>query len=229
MIQNLKSYIKRVKELLQDPRTRAATILVLWFFFFLFVFSTLNTNRKSSSPTYSTIDKWKSSNNYEAKINITRNDEIYHIDSVRNGNQEVFSLDDRTYILDYNKLYVFENDLKLLKESTILLDFDFLKLRPNFLGQLVSNGNLEYTTNYESGIIKKGYSIETAKFVELYDGMIITDDTRVIVELTEQDNVITEVNLDLKNYQKYNQDLIKEYKIQIIYSSIGMISNINLE
>ena len=131
--------------------------------------------------------------------------------------------------MDYNKLYVFENDLKLLKESTILLDFDFLKLRPNFLGQLVSNGILEYTTNYESGIIKKGYSIETAKFVELYDGMIITDDTRVIVELTEQDNVITEVNLDLKNYQKYNQDLIKEYKIQIIYSSIGMISNINLE
>lgn len=229
MIEKLKIYIKKIKELLQNPRTRAATILVLWFFFFLFVFSTLNTSKKSSSTTYSAMDKWQNSNNYETEITITINDSIYHMNAVRNKNYEAISLDGRTYLLEDNYLYMFQNDMKILQDNVILLDFDFLKLRPNFLRQLISNGKLEYTTNYESGMTKKGYSIETAQFVLLYNGLKITDDSTVLIELVEQNNVITEVNLDLKNYQKYNQNNIEEYKIQIVYSNIGLVSNVNLE
>lgn len=224
-------YVKLILELLENRRTRAAVILVLWMIFFIFVFSVFDMKGEhfSKTPIYEKMNEWENRTNYEYHIIWTINQNTHFMFGSRNGNYETFSLGNDTYTLEENHLFLWENDTKKWKENTILLGYDVLKLRPTFLSQILSYGNLEYTTKYETGMIKKGYSIPTAKFVELYHQTEIIDDSMINIEVVEQDQIVTEVSLDLTQFQKYSQELINQYKIQIKYSNIGKVSNIELE
>lgn len=224
-------YVKLILELLQNPRTRAAVILVLWMLFFIFVFSLFDMRGEPSlkTPMYEEMNEWENRNNYEYHIIWTINQDTHFISGIRNENYETFSYQKDTYTLEANQLFLWENDVKKEQESTILLGYDVLKLRPKFLSKMLSYGNLEYTTKYKTGMIKKGYSIPMAKFVELYHQTVITDDSIITMEVVEQDKTVTEISLDLTPFQKYSQELINQYKIQIKYSNIGKVSNIELE
>lgn len=233
MIKKIKEnkYIEKIREWRKNPRTRAATSLFLWGIFFLFVFVVLDVrgNHTSNQSVYSVTQKWANEKNYKYEMTFTINQETFVVNGIRSEERETFSLQEQTYYLENDKLYAFQNDTKVLQEYTTILGYDFLKLRPEFLSQLLSYGKLEYTTNYESGAVSKGYSINTAKFIKLYDGSEIADDSTIKVEVLETNNTITEMKLDLINYKKYSEEIINSYQIKIVYSDIGIKSNIELE
>lgn len=233
MIQKIKEnqYIQRIKELLQNKRTRAITQLVLWMLFFVFVFYTFDLRgKKTQNPKEKTvIETWMEQKNYQYQMTFSINQEDILVKGIRNQLQEVFSLQSRTYYFNDNKLYLFENDIEIPQEYTTILGYEFLKLRPEFLGQLLSYGKLEYTTNYETGMVRKAYSIPIAKFVYLYDGTQITDEDDIKIELLENEKVITEVNLDLTSFFRYSENIIEQYKVTITYFDIGTDANIKLE
>lgn len=226
MIKKIKEneYVVKIQELLKNRRTRALVSLGLWLIFFVFVFSLLGKEEKPNLPKPVVIES-----NYEYQMTFVVNEATYLIHGVRNGNEESFSLLNQTYFLEHDQLYLFFNDTKVLQSSTSLLNIDFLKLRPEFLKKLVLEENLEYTTKYESGVIKKGYSVPVSKFVELYDGSVITDDQLISIELSEKDGLLIEVHMDLVNFQKYSQEMITNYEIKIVYSHIGDEVNTKLE
>lgn len=233
MIKKIKEnqYIEKIRELRKKPRTRAAISLLLWGIFFLFVFVALDVrgNHTKEPPVYHVTWKWENEKNYKYQMTFTINQDTFLVNGIRNGEKEAFSLQEQTYYLEDKHLYIFQNDTKVLQEYTTLLGYDFLKLRPEFLSQLLSHGELEYTTNYESGQVSKGYSINTAKFVSLLDGLEIIDDSTIKMEVLENNHMITEVKIDLTNYQKYSEEIIDSYQVKIVYSDIGTVSNVELE
>lgn len=216
--------VVKIRELLKNRRTRAFVSLGLWLIFFIFVFSLLGNSENANHPAPVKIES-----NYQYQMTFLINDQTYVVNGVRNGKNESFSLSNQTYFLENDQLYLFFNDTKVLQNSTILLDIDFLKLRPEFFKKLVLQGNLEYTTNYESGVVKKGYSVPVSKFVELYDGSMITDDHTLTIELSENHGTLVEANIDFTNFQKYNQKAILNYQVEIVYSDIGEMEDIRLE
>ena len=232
MINKIKEnkYIKIIRELWQNTRTRAAVILGLWIIFFVFVFAVFDIRgNHTSSTSYNAIETWKESKNYEYDMEITVNQDTYLIRGMRNSNLETFSFQEMSYYLENEFLFVFQNVQKIFQENTILLGIDFLKLRPEFLNKVLQYGKLEYTTKYESGEIRKGYQISTAKFVELYQNLEITDDSFVEIEVVEKENQITSISLNLTDFEKYYQKNIINYEIEIKYSNIGMVSNLKFE
>lgn len=234
MIKKIKEnqYVKLGKELWENRRTRALVKLVLWGFFFLIVFAvfdvrgTHNSKKELSNPR----DEWKLMSNYKSEITFTINEETYILNSARNGFHEKLTIGEDIYYLEQDFLYHLEGYNKIFIKETSLLGYDLLKLRPNFLNEVLLNSKLEYTTNYEeSGIIKKGYSISTAKFVELYHQSMITDDSFIKIEVIEKDNQIIEIELDLKELKKYSQDVIYTYKIKIAYKDLGTVTKEEVE
>lgn len=225
-------YVKLVKELLENRRTRALVKLVLWGFFFLLIFSIFDV-RRTHTPKKDVLnsrDEWKVMSNYKSEITFTINEEIYILNSARNGDYEKLTIGEDTYYLEQNFLYHLEGYNKIFIKETSLLGYDLLKLRPNFLNEVLLNSKLEYTTNYEeSGLVKKGYSIGTAKFVELYRQAIITDDSFITLEVVEKNNQIVEIELDLKEMQKYSQEIIQTYKMKIVYKDFGIVSKEDVE
>lgn len=232
MINKLKEnkYIKIINELLQNKRTRAATKLVLWLIFFAFVFSVMdNGGNNSVKPTYDSYEQWKNRKNYDYQMTFNVNKDEYVVSGSRYNQKEIFYIANKQYYIENDYLYLYHNDQRIFQNDTKILDFDILKLRPNFLSTLIPYAKLEYTTTYENGMTKKGYSILTEKFSELYNNLVITDDSTVTMEVVEQDKEILEVNLDLKNYQKYSINDIENYKIRIVYSNINKVSDFILE
>lgn len=234
MIKKIKEneYVKLIKELLENRRTRALAILLLWGFFFLLIFSIFDV-RGTHTPKKEVLnprDEWKVASNYKSEIAFTINEETYILNSVRNGDYEKLTIGEDTYYLEQDFLYHLEGYNKVFIKETSLLGYDLLKLRPDFLNEVLLNSKLEYTTNYEeSGMIKKGYSIGTAKFVELYHQTMITDDSFITIEVIEKNNQIVEIVLDLKEMQKYSQAIIQTYKIKISYKDFGMVSKEEVE
>lgn len=214
-------YVKLVCGLLQNPRTKSMIILVFWAFFFLFIFLVFDVRGEKNYPVYTATDKWEKSNNYEYQVIFTINHDAHIVNGIRSDSYETFSLEGQNYYLEKDQLFLFFNDQKVPQDNTELLNYDFLKLRPAFLGKVLSNGTLEYTTNYQSGTIKKGYSIPASSFVTKEDKSLES----VSMEVVETNGIITEINLDLKALQPdYEQ-----YKINISYSNIGNFSNLELE
>ncbi|MCI9233015.1 MAG: hypothetical protein HFH08_00290 [Bacilli bacterium] len=234
MIKKVKEneYVKLVIELLENRKTRALVKLALWGFFFLLIFSIFDV-RGTHTPTKDTLsskEEWKTMLNYKSEITFTINEETYILNSVRNGSYEKLKIGEDVYYLEQDYLYHLEGYNKKFIKETSLLGYDLLKLRPDFLNEILLNSKLEYTTNYEdSKLVKKGYSINTAKFVELYHQSIITDDSFVTIEVMEKNNQIVQIELDLKEMQKYSQTIIQVYKIKIIYSDIGKVSKEEVE
>ncbi len=228
MIKKIKEneYVKLVKELLENRRTRAFVKLVLWGFFFLLIFSIFDVRgtHTSKKEILDPREKWKVMTNYKSEIIFTINEETYVLNSSRNGDYEKLTIGEDIYYLEQDFLYHLEGyDKKFIKETS-LLGYDLLKLRPDFLNEILLNGKLEYTTNYEDGeLVKKGYSMNTAKFVELYHQSVITDDSFITMEVTEKNNQIVEIELDLKEMQKYSQMIIQTYKIKIVYKDFGTV------
>ncbi len=234
MIKKIKEneYVKLVKELLENKRTRALVKLVLWGGFFLLVFSIFDVRgtRTSKKELSNPAGDWKSMSNYKSEVTFTINEETYILNSIRNGDYEKLTIGEDTYYLEQNFLYHLEGYNKIFIEETSLLGYDLLKLRPDFLNEVLRNSKLEYTTNYEANeLVKKGYSISTAKFVELYHQSIITDNTFMPIEVVEKNNQIVEIELDLKEMQGYSQTMIQTYKIKIVYRDFGTVTKTEVE
>lgn len=213
-IRNIKEHqiIKKIKELLQVPRYRSLVILGLWMIFFAFVFFLLN--HSSKPPTkYSAFDSWKNNIHYGYQMNVQVDKSTYLIEGSRNGENETFTLLEQSYYLEYGSLYVLENGQKKIQNNTVLFCVDFEKLKPSFLVPLLLEENLEYTTKYESGMIKKGYIVSATSFVEnSYES--------ILIEVVQKEGEIIEWNLDLTNIQNSENQCAD--KIQTIYTSIDI-------
>lgn len=212
-----------LNRLLQNKRARSAIILVLWMFFFFIVFSLLETEPKNTR--ISALDKWKIEEHYEYEMQIKKEGVSTSIKGIRNKNEEVFSFMNQTYFLDLENLYMFENDTKVLIDQNTI--FNFIKLRPNFLFELLSGGSLEYTTNYEKGDTKKGYSISASNISTFSSVLKALENSSVLLEVNENNETITKVKLELLNFQEENE--VVNYEIEIDYFNVGDIVNINLE
>lgn len=210
-------YIKWIFEFLKIPRAKAAVQLVLWIIFFIIVFVAFDIRK--SQPSKKILDMWDISEySYQATFQV--NQDKFLLAGTKKENIETIQFEDQEYRLEQDHLYVIQENQVVQKNSTELVYYDIRKLNLNFFKTIVSNATLEYTTNYESGLIRKGYSLNTAKFVEFYSGMSITDDSTIQIEIIEEAGVLKEIEIDLTPFQKHNQKIINTYRIKIVYSKI---------
>lgn len=210
-------YIKWISEFLKIPRAKATVQLVLWIIFFIIVFAAFDIRK--SQPPKKILDMWDVSEySYQATFQV--NQDKFLLTGTKKENTETIQFENQEYRLEQNRLYLIQENQVVQKNSTELVYYDIRKLNLNFFKTIVSNAALEYTTNYESGLIRKGYSLNTAKFVEFYSGMSITDDSTIQIETVEEAGVLKEIEFDLTPFQKYNQKIINTYQIKIVYSKI---------
>lgn len=212
------AYVKKFKELLENRRTRAAVILFLWFLFFLFIFAAFDV-RKPQKESYvsSTLEDWKGKTTYEYQMTLSIDDKEYKINGHKYVSREEFVLEDTVYYLENNLLYRLENGNRVPEENTVLLGLDFTKLSPTQLEEIISKGSLQYTTNYEDGLVKKGYEIPLSDVISWYRNLTVSDSNTMAIELSEKNKQIVEVNIDFTHVIQYSQPSIKNYQIKINY------------
>lgn len=224
-------FFKKLRELWKVPRYKSFIVLGLYFAFFLFViiYSTIVRSLNSNMPETVKMDattRLSIMDNYEYEYDvkaITPNGIFgYTVSGMRyNGNDNFEILNNDFYIAD-NIIYSVDENIDI----NSIVQFDLLAIRPNRIYEFLKESTLTDKIEYESGDIKYIYTIPVKNFnIAFLQG--IDDDNTDTVEITlyEEDDYITEIDLNIVSLMKLVDSSVLSYTIEIEYSNIGNIKN----
>lgn len=214
-------YIKNMREALKDPKKKALTQLGLYAIFFAFVFILVGLS--NTVPSDVVVEEYKTpKKNYEDmvsynyKIIYTSMDRIDVIEGAYYNSTSLFTYNNlRYYYEDY--LYVINDNSYALSS----IEYNIAKIFNKNLFTIFNELEEVSTTTYKNGMIMTDYKIDSNKIYNyLFDeGSTYSNTTNI--SITEKENVITSIVLDLTNLG------LNLNKIEIEYTNIDNIENLN--
>lgn len=213
------SFFKDIKEKLKNPKTRSLTLLGIYVLFFIFVFLVLNSGSETSNYTYeekkSTIDNFKDMESYQYKITYTNTLSIDIIDGTYYKNTSLYNFNNNKYYFDINN-YLIDNDSYYIS----VIQYNVSKIFNNNIYTIFENLEEISKTTYKNGMIEINYNLDSNIFYKYFYDLDSTYNNTVNVKITEKENYITSIFIDISNL---NIDL---KQIQIDYSNINNIQNL---
>lgn len=216
------NYIKKIKEFLKDPKKKSLTQLGIYAVFFIFVFALLSSGGNSSSSTIeyeekkSTFQNYKEMTSYNYKITYTSLDNIDIVEGTYFNNTSLFTLNNNKYYFE-NEYYLIDNDSYYLYN----IQYNVLKLFNVNLYNIFEYLEEESKTTYKDGKIETNYFIDTNKFYNYYYDLEGNYQDKLSIKITEVDNFITKIEINLINI---NDNL---NNIEIEYNDINNITSLD--
>lgn len=229
---DLKKIVSNFKELIKNPRYRAITILILYIFFFAFIIISLRTsntknyNQKESNNNYLySLNKIKS-NNYHYKYEVDLNNSKIIYEGDRYLEKEKFIKTENMVVetyYNYNGTYLKEINNVWSKIDNPYLYKEFKDLTN--LEEILKNATYESKTEFNDNHNIYTYKISTTSLIKIVENKIIDldDVPNTIVLTTNEDNEVTNIELDLVPYINYTNGENNELKIILSYSKFGEI------
>lgn len=213
----MKKIIENFKVLWMDERGRALIKLSAYLLFMVFVImyarSIVHNPNNNEKTVKSSYEKFISQINYVADIKVDE-EQI----SLTGGDITSFTYNEENYIVIDSK--VTKNQI----EAEDDFDIYFWKVTPKFIGEILTNREPEYTSNYKDGLVKKGYKISLYDFLEKHNiSNVNVDDIETIpdeyIEVVIEDagNKIELVTLNLDSYYRFVTGENKSFSIEIKY------------
>ena len=238
---NKKVTFKNLVDAWHNPRGRAAILLCGYLIFMIFVVGSLKSNLKtvptnnSNNTTDESVSeeknnvKYENYSNYEYEVKITSNDITNTYLSKKNNNKSLITdTNNQTYYLEDGILYIVTELGKTLYNYNTY-DLDLTTLTPYNINSLINQATLNYTTNFANGNIEKNYILSLSAFAKLMFGSDISSSEVVSITTTTNNDLITNVVLDLSNYEKYKGSNINKFIISITYSNLNGVPEINVD
>lgn len=207
-MRKLRETFNFIREKLRNPRTRAATILGLYFIFFIFVIVWLrsvptNTTNNESDEKIVNYSEVQKSYDYQYNIEISTTDDSlkYLITGNYNKENEIRKIE---FYNNETNSYEITNEYEFVNDKLLVLD--------NIISY-VNNLESEFSTNYKDGTIQKNYLVPINKIDEYLE-----NNNTIEINVYKKDDFITKIILDTTNLDKvYNENILKvkytlEYK-----------------
>ena len=214
-------YIKKIKEALKDPKKRSLTQLGLWLIFFIFVFAVLSSAETPSidipvvEDSKTSLEVYQEMKGYTYKVTYTNIDKIDIIEGTYYNNTSLFNFNTLKYYYD-NSLYVIDNDSYYLSN----IEYDITKIFNNNFKDIISKLEEQSKTAYKDGTVTTNYTILTSDIYNYLYGVESTYTTYTNISITERENIITDIMIDLNNID------LNLKKIEIQYSNIDNIKSL---
>lgn len=219
MEENEESKFKRIvikfKQLWKDKRYRSIIILLMYLIFFAVIFSILNLNNDKAQLDYNKPISFKDYNVYNFNTQLDINTMIYNLSGKRNQDRYEFIYDNQTFNMNYNDL----------KQSTLDINIiNSFEFTPLLINNMLENSLLisEKKVVSTNEIITE-YSLDLDKYLQILDYKLDIYDYNDMISImvTEIDEQVTCITLDLTNFYKNLEESYQEYKITINYSNIN--------
>jgi len=215
-MKKLREIFEFTKEKLKNPRTRAATILGIYFIFFIFIFVGLKTptsdNQNNNGKNITNYDIVQTDYKYKHAIEISTTDNTlrYLVSGSYINERETQKIE--FYNKETNQ-YEETNEYQFINEK--LLDL-------NIIIDYLNNIESEFSTEYKDGTIQKNYLIPITKIDET-----LNNKDNIEINIYEKDEFITKIIIDSSNLDKiYNENFLK-VKYILEYSKSAEIVDTN--
>jgi len=214
-------YIREIREMLKDPKKKSLTMLGLYFVFFAFVFIFLNTAERTTSihevPKEKTsFEYYSDMTGYNYKISYINLDKIDIIEGSYYDSKSIFTYNNVKYYYE-DALYVIDNDSYYLGN----IEYNISKVFNNNLSTIIEELEEESKTTYKDGTIITNYTIESNKIYNYLYGLESTYDNFVSVSITEKENKICNIIIDLTNLG------LNLTKIEVEYSYLNEVTSLS--
>lgn len=216
------NYINKTKEFLKDPKKKALTQLAIYGVFFIFVFILLNSssgrvNTPIIEESKTPIQYYEDMTSYDYKVIYTNIDKVDIIEGTYYNNTSLFTYNNLKYYYE-NALYVINNDSYIPSN----IEYDVSKIFNKNLYTIFESLNEESKTTYKDGKVITNYTLDSNIIYNyLYNAESIYDNF-VNISVTEKDNIITTIVLDLSNLG------LTLNKIEVEYNNINNIESLNI-
>lgn len=216
------SYIKKAKEFLKDPKKKALTQLAIYGVFFIFVFILINSSgNRVSTPiveeSKTPIEYYEDMASYDYKVTYTNIDKVDVIEGTYYENTSLFTYNNLKYYYD-DLLYVIDNDSYILSN----IEYDVSKIFNKNLHTMFDNLNEESKTTYKDGKVITNYTLDSKVIHQYLYNTESTYTNLVNVSITESNEIVTHISIDLINLGLHLN------KIEVEYSNINNIESLDV-
>lgn len=211
--------LRKVRESLKDPKKRSLTILGFYFIFFIFVFAFLNTAERPAtiqSDNKTPIDHYSNMKGYNYKITYTNINKVDVIEGSYYDNKSIFTYNNMKYYFE-DSLYVIDNDTYYLGS----IEYDVAKIFSNNFSTIINNLEEESKTTYKDGTIITNYTVDSNMIYNYLYGLDSTYNNLVSVSITEKENEIHNIVIDLTNLG------LNLTKIEVEYSYLNEVTDLS--
>lgn len=237
----IRLYYDRFKELWGNPRGRAAILLGVYGLFLLFVVGGVRTNlntKKSmtNNETQPAQEKKESKvsfedmDNYEYDMKVTKNEEITLFQGKHYEKLDLFihTGTNQAYYVEEGNTYQIINGMKT-PLTTPLYNIDISKFTPEFIGTLLKEATLDYTTNYSTGVEKKNYILSVPAFMRLVYGTTVSSNEIITITTSMKNQEMQNVEIDLLGYERATDSSITKMMIEITYKNLGGVLDFHID
>ena len=212
-----KKVINKFRELWKDKRYRSLMILLMYLIFFIIIFSILNFDSGKVHSNYEQTIEFKDYNIYDFSIELDINTFVYSLNGKRYQDKYEFIFDNQNFDMNYDEIRQSNLDINIVNV------FEFT---PYFINNMLDNSVLiSEKKMVATNEIVKEYSLDLSKYLQIldYNLDIYNPDDIILITMTELDNQVTNIKLDLTNFYKNLEEAYQEYKITINYSNLNNI------
>lgn len=213
----IKNFFSKFKELWSDRRYRSIIKLSLYFIFFAIIFLFLGLSTKNEY-SYDEVVNFEDYVSYEFVTNININDNIYNLNGERYYEKYKFLYNDEIFNLNY------EDIQESYLDKNIINSFNFT---PDLIDNIINNSELVSEKKIiSSNQIISEYSISLSKYLGILDFNLSNYDNHDFISIivTESDNLVTKIELNLTNFYKNMEEDYFKYEISISYNSINSVN-----
>lgn len=213
----MREKIEAFKKLWAIPRYKAIIQLILWISFFFILYLVMCTiaifnkpvQNNSNIVVKTALENYQEMSNYEY---------IYEYNYILNNENKSLTIngtkynDQNTFKLLGTKYSIIDNTILDVNNNTVtnLTDYDITLLLPNNIVALLETAINKEVTKYSDGKAKTEYE---------FDDMLITT--------YDNNQYITEIELDLTKYMQKTNSKITYYTIKITYENINNIDSLS--
>ena len=214
-------YIKKIKELLKDPKKKALIQLGLYAIFFIIVFILLNgeSSTITDSPTIeepnTSIEAYTDMTSYNYKVTYTNINKIDIIEGTYYNNTSLFTYNNLKYYYE-DSLYIIDNDSYYLSN----IEYNISKIFNKNLYFIINELEEESKTTYKDGTVVTNYTIDSNKIYKYLYDTESSYTNLVNVSITENEKEIHNIVIDLTNLG------LNLTKIEVEYSYLIMITSL---
>ena len=160
----MKQFFKYLYSIRKQPRGRALIEIGLYVILFLILFALLN-HGSSSSPTLTPEEQYANLKEYTYHMKMNMGEVTYDVIGNKTENSEIITINDNTYqVVDGNMI-------DETGETIFDFDFDWNLYSPQQLSIFISQGIVNFTTQYKDESIMTEYEMECSIWNETINGI----------------------------------------------------------
>ena len=202
----MKDTYKLIKELLKNKRYRSLVILGMYLIFITVVVLSIKNVPTKEITTDIRLENFKLKTNYNYTYSI-----ITSIDSIEESKIIMGArFEDKNQLIFEDKTYLY-NDVLI---GFPINQIDITKLQYDYIYDYIKLGNKSSNDTY---------SVSLNDFMKIVNGVTITSDKLITIKVIYDNDIVTNIELDLTEYVNYNQNLYDKYMVVINYTNIGNV------